>query len=242
MTAEKAQVILAFDLDGPTGDAMVNGGIWERPGYFALGAYGPHRAVPRILDILRGHGVSATFFTPAWVVRTWPDLCRRVLEEGHKMAGYGDIHEMFHGRTVEDQRGILQRSQDTFQQILGQRALGFRAPSGDLAPETPALLVETGYTYSSSMRSGDRPYLRTDVPLHEIPAKSLFDDDSAFAYHRYPNFPSGLDRVAPYSPVFETWLGEIDAAAEESLTVSTIWHPKVMGTPRSGGPHGRVHW
>ncbi|MGO3363444.1 MAG: polysaccharide deacetylase family protein [Corynebacterium sp.] len=230
-TGRGARVILAFDFDGPTGDSMVSGKIWSRPGYFTLGAYGPHRAVPRILDVLRSHGVSATFFTPAWVLRTWPDLCRRILEEGHEMAGHGDKHEMFYGRTNEDQADILRRSQKAFRDVLGQHALGFRAPSGDLAPETPQLLADHGYTYSSSMRSGDLPYLRTDAPLYEIPAKSLFDDYSVFAYHRDPNFPRGLDRIAPYTQAFASWRDEIDAAAKEGLTVSTIWHPKVIGTP-----------
>lgn len=226
-----ARVILAFDLDGPTGDAMVSGSIWQKPGYFTLGAYGPHRAVPRILDVLRGHSVQATFFTPAWVVRTWPELCRRIREEGHEVAGHGDRHEMFYGRRRDDQAEILRRSQKSFHDVLGQRALGFRAPSGDLAPETLGLLADHGYTYSSSMRSGDRPYRHLAVPLVEIPAKSLFDDYSVFAYHRAPNFPNGLDRIAPYAPVFRSWMAEVDAAAEEGLTVSTIWHPKVIGTP-----------
>lgn len=229
--AASARVVLAFDFDGPTGDAMVTGRIWQRPGYFTLGAYGAHRAVPRILDILRDHGVLATFFTPAWVVRTWPELCRRVLEEGHEMAGHGDLHEMFYGRDRDDQAAILRRSQDTFRDVLGRRALGFRAPSGDIAPDTLPLLAEFGYTYSSSMRGADRPYLHREVPLVEIPAKSLFDDYSVFAYHRAPDFPRGLDRIAAYAPVFRSWREEIDAAAEEGLTVSTIWHPKVIGTP-----------
>lgn len=226
-----ARVILAFDLDGPTGDAMVSGAIWQKPGYFALGAYGPHRAVPRILDILRDHRASATFFTPAWVVQTWPNLCRRILAEGHEMAGHGDKHEMFYGRDVDDQAGILRRSQKTFTQVLGQQALGFRAPSGDMAPETPGLLVDFGYRYSSSMRGGDLPYRHPDSRLIEIPAKSLFDDYSVFAYHRAPNFPLGLDRIAPYAPVFRSWMEEVDAACAAGLTVSTIWHPKVIGTP-----------
>lgn len=226
-----ARVVLAFDLDGPTGDAMVSGQIWQRPGFFTLGAYGPHRAVPRILDMLEGHGVRATFFTPAWVVRTWPDLCRRILAAGHEMAGHGDLHEMFYGRDRDDQAGILRRSQQTFTDVLGRPALGFRAPSGDIAPDTLALLAEFGYTYSSSMRSGDRPYRHRGAPIVEIPAKSLFDDYAVFAYHRDPDFPRGLDRIAPYAPVFRTWRDEVSAAALEGLTVSTIWHPKVIGTP-----------
>ncbi|GAB2711348.1 polysaccharide deacetylase family protein [Arthrobacter bambusae] len=226
-----ARVVLAFDLDGPTDEALISGEIWRRPGYFTFCASGPHRGVPRILDVLRDKAVQATFFTPAWVVRTWPDLCRRIVEEGHEMAGHGDRHETFYGLDRETQAGILRRSQRTFTDILGQPASGFRAPSGDLAPETLELLVEAGYTYSSSMRSGDRPYRHARVALTEIPAKSLFDDYAAFAYHRAPDFPRGLDRIAPYAPVFRSWMAEIDAAAEEGLTVPMIWHPEIIGTP-----------
>ncbi|MCA3888077.1 MAG: polysaccharide deacetylase, partial [Burkholderia sp.] len=42
--AKRACVALAFDLDGPTGDAMLNGSIWRNPAYFTLGSYGPWRA------------------------------------------------------------------------------------------------------------------------------------------------------------------------------------------------------
>lgn len=226
-----ARVALAFDLDGPTGSAMGSGTLWSRPGYFMLGAYGPYRAMPRILDILREAGAHATFFTPAWVVRHWPNLCTAILADGHEIAGHGDRHEMFYGRSREDQQRILSTSQETFDRFLGREAAGFRAPSGDWAPETAELLVEHGYRYSSTLRSGDRPFRHADLPLVEIPAKSLFDDYSAFAYHRAPNYPDGLDRIAPYAATFRSWREEISAAAEEGLTVATIWHPKVIGTP-----------
>lgn len=226
-----AQVVLAFDLDGPADEPLITGDIWQRPGLFGSGATGPHRAVPRILDVLRNHGAQATFFTPAWVVRTWPDLCRRIAEAGHEIAGHGDKHESFYELSIGDQAKVLQRSQDTFADILGRRAAGFRAPAGDITIETLDLLVEYGHKYSSSLRGGDRPFWHARSQLIEIPAKSLFDDYAAFAYHRAPNFPRGLDRISPYEPVFRSWEAEIDAATEEGLTVATIWHPEIIGTP-----------
>ncbi|WP_426300682.1 polysaccharide deacetylase family protein [Arthrobacter sp. R-11] len=230
-TPGSATLALAFDLDGPTGDAMLSGALWRKPGYFTLGAYGPHRAMPRILDILAGHGLSATFFTPSWVVEQWPELCRRVLDEGHEMAHHGHRHEVFFGKPEEEQRAIIRHSRDIFRQLLGAPGAGFRAPSGDWHPRTAQLLAEEGLLYSSSLRNGDLPFRHADNGLIELPAKSLFDDYTAFAYHRAPNFPSGLDRVAPYRPVFNGWRDEILAAADEGLMVSTIWHPKVIGTP-----------
>lgn len=226
-----AALALAFDLDGPTGGAMLNGTLWHKPGYFGLGAYGPYRAVPRILDILSKVDVKATFFTPAWVVEQWPDLCRRILAEGHEIGNHGYRHEVFFGKSSEDQHEILDKCQSVFDTYLGITATGFRAPSGDWAPNTAALLSEYGFIYSSSLRNGDLPYRHEQIPLVELPAKSLFDDYTCFAYHRAPNFPAGLDRISQYGPVFESWGEEISAAAEAGLVVPTIWHPKVIGTP-----------
>src|SRR3990167_9317495 len=62
----KACLALAFDLDGPTGDAMLNGSIWRKPEYFGFGGYGPYRALPRILDLLDEYRIPTTFFVPAW--------------------------------------------------------------------------------------------------------------------------------------------------------------------------------
>jgi len=221
---------LAFDLDGPSGDALVDGSIAGKPGFFTFGGYGPHRVLPRLLEVLQNLNTSATFFTPAWVVRQWPELCRRIRDAGHEMAGHGDLHEMFYGRIVANQSDILERAQQTFTDVLGSPARGFRAPSGDIDLTTIDLLSKHGYSYSSSMRSGDALYRHANG-LIEVPAKSLFDDYSAFAYHRAPDFPSGLDRIASYDGVFESWLEEILAATAEGLPVVSIWHPKIIGTP-----------
>ena len=40
---------LAFDLDGPTGDAMLDGSLSRNLRYFTEGAYGTWRALPRLV-------------------------------------------------------------------------------------------------------------------------------------------------------------------------------------------------
>lgn len=222
---------IAFDLDGPTGSAMLNGSLWDKPGYFGLGAYGPHRAVPRLLKILDGHNIKSTFFTPAWILEKWPKLCQTIHESGHEVAGHGYRHEIFYKMPESEQRELLEQAQGIFHKVLGQRATGFRAPSGDWDQTTPRMLVETGHLYSSSLRGADVPFMHPGLDLVELPAKSLFDDYTAFAYHRKPNFPHGLDRVAHYGDVFDSWATEFLAGADEGATTVTIWHPKVIGTP-----------
>ncbi|MFF2508981.1 polysaccharide deacetylase [Streptomyces sp. NPDC058067] len=234
-TGHRSAVALAFDLDGPTGDAMLDGSIWHKPSYFALGAYGPHRALPRILDLLDEAGVSATFFTPAWVVETWPGACRAVIERGHEMAHHGYRHERYWDLEPDQQAEVVERSQRIFHDVLGAPAVGFRTPSGDWHPDTPRLLVEAGFTYSSSMRGDDRPYLHEVdgalTPLVEIPGRWDLDDYASLAYTRNPDYPAGQDRIASYELTLDNWIREFDGSHAEGLCMTTLFHPKVCGKP-----------
>lgn len=226
---------LAFDLDGPTGDAMLNGTIWQKADYFTFGAYGPYRALGRILDLLSEHQLPATFFIPAWVVENWPKQCQAIVERGHEVAYHGYRHESFYAISAEKQRQVMEKSREIFWQVLGIRAEGFRTPSGDWHKETPAMLLDAGVTYSSSMRGDDRPYLITvpghKRPLVEIPGRWEMDDYASLAYTREPNFPSGLDRTASYALTLDNWCREYDGAMNEGLSLTTLFHPKISGKP-----------
>ncbi|MFD8456474.1 polysaccharide deacetylase [Streptomyces antimycoticus] len=233
--AARSAVALAFDVDGPTGDAMLSGAIWRKPGYFSLGAYGPYRALPRILDLLDDAGVPATFFTPAWVVETWPDACREVVDRGHEMAHHGYRHERYWDLSPAQQADVIARSQQVFEDILGAPAVGFRTPSGDWHPDTPRLLLDAGFTYSSSMRGDDRPYLHevdgAPTSLVEIPGRWDLDDYASLAYTRNPDFPIGQDRIAGYQQTLDNWIAEFDGHHAEGLCMTTLFHPKVSGKP-----------
>lgn len=231
----RACVMLAFDVDGPSGSAMINGSIWRMPNLFLQGSYGPFRAVPRILDLLERLGVKATFFVPAWVVEHWPAVCRDVLSSGHEVAHHGYQHERYADLDVAAQQSVLRRSQDIFEEHLGVRALGFRTPTGDWHEETPRLLAEHGFLYSSSLRDDDRPYRRLIdggvSELVEIPAPVELDDYAYFAYTEEPPFPKGHDRIAAYRGALSNWCEEFDGIRGVGGLLTTTFHPKVSATP-----------
>lgn len=231
----RSAVALAFDLDGPTGGAMLDGSIWQKPGYFSLGGYGPYRALPRILDLLDAAAIPATFFVPAWVVETWPAACRAIVDHGHEVAHHGYRHEQYFDLTPGQQTEVIIKSQKIFADVLGVEATGFRTPSGDWHPETPRILLESGFAYSSSMRADDRPYFHQIdgrfSSLVEIPVRSDLDDYASLAYTRNPDFPSGQDRIASYRLTVDNWIREFDGFHAEGLCLTTLFHPKVSGRP-----------
>lgn len=233
--AFSSAAVVAFDLDGPTGGALIDGTIWSAPRRFIEGGYDVEWALARTLSILHRRGVLGTYFVPGWVVETWPDAVRRIAAEGHEVAHHGYRHERFADLDRTAQRDVIRRSQDAFERVLGFRATGYRTPTGDWSPETPALLVEEGFTYSSSLRDDHTPYLhRIDgqvTSLVEIPARVDLDDYAYFAYSRVPDYPSGGDRIASYRRVGENLRREaVGFRAVGGCLISTF-HPKVSATP-----------
>lgn len=231
----QSAVALAFDVDGPTGDAMLDGSLRDNPRYFTQGAYGPWKALPRLLDLLATYNLRATFFVPTWVVLHWTAHCRRIVDDGHEIAYHGHRHEVFIDCTPQHQLEIMERSRTIFQDLLGVTPQGFRTPSGDWSRETAQLLGDFGVLYSSSMRGDDRPYFHpasaAGQGLVEIPGRWDIDDYTALAYTEEPDFPTGLDRISDYRAVAGNWCAEFEGYHRDGLCWTTILHPKVCARP-----------
>jgi peptidoglycan/xylan/chitin deacetylase (PgdA/CDA1 family) len=231
----RSAAVLAFDLDGPSGGALIDASLWRRPIRFVQGGYGPFSAMPRLLGVLARAGVRATFFTPGWVAEQWPDIVQAAAADGHEIADHGYRHERFLDLDDGEQRAVLERSREVFLGLLGRPAVGFRTPTGDWSQRTPALLASMGFTYSSSLRDDHTPYRHVidgEVSdLVEIPARVDLDDYAHFAYFRDPDFPGGGDRIPGYARVAANLRREADGFRAVGGCLITTFHPQVIGTP-----------
>lgn len=94
------------------------------------------RLTPAVLDVLREHGVSATFLLVAQSVREHPELARRVVAEGHEVGLHGDRHVDLRGIPLAEQYRALRRGRRDVEAALGVPVRWFRAPYGKQEPET----------------------------------------------------------------------------------------------------------
>lgn len=162
-------------------------------------------------------------------------MIERIAAEGHEIGHHGYAHERFAGQTVEQQIEIIEKTQKIFKQLIGHEVTGFRTPSGDWSVETPRLLYERGFRYSSSMRGDDRPYRTVidgeETDFIEIPTKWEVDDYVAMAYNMYPAEPAGQDRISCYRTVEDNFLREFEGHHRFGLCISYMCHPQVIGSP-----------
>jgi peptidoglycan/xylan/chitin deacetylase (PgdA/CDA1 family) len=91
-------------------------------------------ATPRILDVLKQRDVKATFFILGRHADRWPELVRRVADEGHQLGNHGYYHRKLHRRTPAYVRDDLTRGTEAIERACGVRPQVFRAPHGFRSP------------------------------------------------------------------------------------------------------------
>jgi peptidoglycan-N-acetylglucosamine deacetylase len=235
-------VCLTFDFDAVS--------LWIRRGQttptaLSRGEFGVVGA-ERILDLLRGRGIRATWFVPGHTLDTYPDTCRRIHAEGHEIAHHGYLHEPPATLSREDEERILARGTEAIARLTGgQRPRGYRSPAWDLSPHTISLLLAHGFLYDSSMMAHDHlPYRARDGDQVDAGgairwgrATSLIEMPVAWSLDDYPHFeraagPNGLQPGLMHAAgVLENWVDDFRymARGAEWGVLTYTFHPQVTG-------------
>lgn len=101
-------------------------------------------ATPLILDALRDRGVKATFFILGRHAEQWPDLVKRVADEGHAIGNHGWFHRKLHFKSPAYVRRDLELGTTAIERACGVRPRLFRAPHGFRAPWVTAIARSLG--------------------------------------------------------------------------------------------------
>ncbi|MCZ4118140.1 polysaccharide deacetylase family protein [Streptomyces sp. H39-S7] len=99
---------------------------------------------PQVLDVLRGHGVHATFFVCGDNVGLYPDVVRRIVAEGHVVGNHSWSHPHLSDLSAAEVRDQMQRTQDAVAKVGGRAPVLFRAPYGDFADASLAVCADLG--------------------------------------------------------------------------------------------------
>lgn len=99
-----------------------------------------------ILDSLRARGLKTTFFLTGQWVKSYPDLGRKILAEGHEISNHSMRHPNMAGWGKEKIAAELQKAEQVMQTVLGRRfAPFFRFPFGAQNARVEAIVEELGY-------------------------------------------------------------------------------------------------
>ena len=216
-------VLLSFDVDNETillrdGDTSVGG--------LSQGQFGGRRGLPRVLELLDEYEIAASFFGPAMSFTLNTDMIPAIQASGrHEIGIHGWIHERNNQLPRDEEERLLRKAIERMTELMGERPVGYRAPSWNFSDATLELLIDMGFLYDSSLMADDRPYELvadgTPTGLVELPVHWILDDAPLFD-------PLG-GRYSKPRDVLEVWKDEFDAAYEEGTIFVLTMHPHYIG-------------
>jgi peptidoglycan/xylan/chitin deacetylase (PgdA/CDA1 family) len=235
----RSTVCLTFDFDALS--------VWlaydrATPAMLGRGEFGARVGVPRILELLRSHGIRSTFFVPGHTIESFPDETQTILDAGHEVGHHSYAHIDPSGQTRDEERADMERAWAVLDGI-GVTPKGFRSPSADLSDSTLKLVEELGFAYDSSLMTDDyRPFrprigdeVARGVPLvrgreariWELPLSFDLDDWVHFQFNFDPYRRGG----STPSQVLEIWQAEFDWMHEhvDGGVLTFTMHPQVIG-------------
>lgn len=96
----------------------------------------------KILDLLKKHNITATFYTTANFAQNAQDIVTRIVSEGHELASHGLYHDHFKPEHLKQSKEILE-------QIGNTSVKGYRMARMMPVPEEE--VYNAGYIYNSSI-------------------------------------------------------------------------------------------
>lgn len=186
----------------------------------------------RLLALLDGAGVRATFFSLGWVAERYPALIRRIVAGGHELASHGYWHHRVTDLTDDEFREDVTRAKGVLEDLGGVAVTGYRAPSFSIGSDNLhalRILRETGHRYSSSvypvqhdhygMPGAPREPFRPlgDEGVTELPLTTV-----RIAGRNLPAAGGGYFRLLPYS-VFRAALRRVNR--QEGVPGMFYLHP-----------------
>ena len=136
--------------------------------YFQVSAFASHirredwdalpcrveRNVDVILGLLDEADAKATFFTLGWIAERYPQVVRRIVDNGHELASHGYGHQRASDLTPEQFRDDITCAKRILEDLGGVAIRGYRAPSFSINRTNWWAVEElenAGYVYSSSI-------------------------------------------------------------------------------------------
>jgi peptidoglycan/xylan/chitin deacetylase (PgdA/CDA1 family) len=217
---------ISFDFDAEEvwiGEDPANA---NRPGVLSQGTYGPKVAMPLILNLLKRHGVTATFYIPGRDAERHSGRVRQIIEAGHEVGHHGYTHRSPSELSREEEESELTRGLQVLRG-LGADVVGYRSPSWDFSAHTLDLLVKHGFEYSSNLMDDIVPYRHSAHALAEVPVSWLLDD----APHFWFASDTWTKTIRTPNETYELWRAELDGIAELGGHFMLTMHPQIIGRP-----------
>ena len=128
---------------------------------------GVEKGLPRILDLLAEKRVRAVFYFTADAAKRYPQLARRVVDEGHELGSHGYAHERLDKLPPKSAVRAIFKSVTVLLKYT-DRLVSFRAPNLQLPGYLLRVLVAVGFAVDSSLATYKPPFPKSPCMYDDL--------------------------------------------------------------------------
>lgn len=220
--------LITVDVDSvtPMIDEIPSAAVVQHVDEIEQRMFGLRIGLPRILNALRRHQVTATFFVPGIVAERSPETVASIVADGHEVGLHGWRHTTPRALGADQLRDDIARSLEALQRAGATDVRGYRAPEWHVTQDLLTALNATDLLYDSSLGGYETPYRLTGrtEPLVEVPVSWALDDALYFL-----STSRSTTRPAAAAHVGAQWCRDIDAFAAAGAPAVLTIHPWIIG-------------
>ncbi len=141
--------------------------------------YGARVGIFRILEVLDQVGLKPSVALGTEAARRYPELVDSLLRRDACFMAHGDYATRRITSRSANERDIIVAARDAIAAAAGQNPTGWCGQDFNESAETPALLAEAGFHYTTDWANDDRPYLLGPYPggsLLALPPQPEWND------------------------------------------------------------------
>ena len=190
--------------------------------------YGLKAAAPRVVNLLKDHGVAASWTVAAMSLEEHPAIASAIVDLGHEAVSHGWrwVHQFKMDEAAE--RAFIERATRSIEATTGTRPFGWLSRYLHTA-NTRLLLIEAGYRYHMDDYSGDVPFWDRDtVPDRPIVVLPYALDTNDMKMWTDPAY-TPADWLA-YAKASFDWLLKEGRAGDPKM-MSLGLHLRIIGRP-----------
>jgi peptidoglycan/xylan/chitin deacetylase (PgdA/CDA1 family) len=121
--------------------------------------YGARVGIFRILEVLDQFNIKPSVALGTEAAKRYPELVDTLLRRDACFMAHGDYASRRFTSRMADERSAILAARDNLAAVIGQNPKGWCGQDFNESADTPALLTEAGFHYTTDWANDDRPYL-----------------------------------------------------------------------------------
>ncbi|MCE1249090.1 MAG: polysaccharide deacetylase family protein [Firmicutes bacterium] len=101
---------------------------------------------PLLLDVLKRHGIKATFFVNGIYAERFPQIIEDIYLDGHEVGNHTYSHKHISSLSPEELDVELGKTEAALKKIAGRETKLMRPPGGQISKDSCKLVADRGYT------------------------------------------------------------------------------------------------